>query len=313
MHKTEFSQALPPLRAGMLTLLLTVAMICLAVLSVLSLETAQADLRLADRAALGLTQTVEADNRGQEFLAQLDKTLDVGGSPADLGAVADENGGWNIQLDCGEAGSLSIGFVLEAGRQDRFCHPDRSGIGFYVMHSHKRIFFHNRHHGCHHRAFFPLIRRKIQRKSDKRFPGSSQKQRISQRMETFHIMNGFQIHGAVFAKSHAGIQDDLIPGNPRFPGNPDTLCRFLQDVRVKILILRLIFIVHQAAGDPCPGDQARHLRIIFQSPDIIDQVGACLNRGFGHFRLISIHGHRYIKAGFYRPDHRRHPINLFFI
>lgn len=113
MHKTEFSQALPPLRAGMLTLLLTVAMICLAVLSVLSLETAQADLRLADRAALGLTQTVEADNRGQEFLAQLDKTLDVGGSPADLGAVADEKGGWNIQLDCGEAGSLSIGFVLE--------------------------------------------------------------------------------------------------------------------------------------------------------------------------------------------------------
>ena len=113
MHKTEFSQALPPLRAGMLTLLLTVALICLAVLSVLSLETAQADLRLADRAALGLTQTVEADNRGQEFLAQLDKTLDVGGSPADLGAVADENGGWNIQLDCGEAGSLSIGFVLE--------------------------------------------------------------------------------------------------------------------------------------------------------------------------------------------------------
>ena len=113
MHKTEFSQALPPLRAGMLTLLLTVAMICLAVLSVLSLETAQADLRLADRAALGLTQTVEADNRGQEFLAQLDKTLDVGGSPADLGAVAAEHGGWNIQLDCGEAGSLSIGFVLE--------------------------------------------------------------------------------------------------------------------------------------------------------------------------------------------------------
>ena len=71
MHKTEFSQALPPLRAGMLTLLLTVAMICLAVLSVLSLETAQADLRLADRAALGLTQTVEADNRGQEFLVFL--------------------------------------------------------------------------------------------------------------------------------------------------------------------------------------------------------------------------------------------------
>lgn len=113
MRKPDSLPALPPVRAGMLTLLLTVAMLCLAVLSVLSLETAQADLRLADRAALGLTQTVEADNRGQEFLAQLDETLAAGGSPADLGAVADENGGWNVQLDCGEAGTLSIGFVLE--------------------------------------------------------------------------------------------------------------------------------------------------------------------------------------------------------
>lgn len=115
MRKPDSLPALPPVRAGMLTLLLTVAMLCLAVLAVLSLETAQADLRLADRAALGLTQTVEADNRGQEFLAQLDETLAAGGSPADLGAVADENGGWNVQLDCGEAGSLSIGFVLEDG------------------------------------------------------------------------------------------------------------------------------------------------------------------------------------------------------
>ncbi len=113
MRRTYSPPALPPVRAGMLTLLLTVAMLCLAVLSVLSLETAQADLRLADRAALGLTQTVEADSRGQEFLARLDQTLAAGGSPADLGAQADEKGQWTIQLNCGEAGTLSVGFVLE--------------------------------------------------------------------------------------------------------------------------------------------------------------------------------------------------------
>ena len=68
MERTERA----PLRTGALTLLLTVTALCLAVLAVLALVTARADLVLARRGAAQLTRTAAADNAGQQWLAALD-------------------------------------------------------------------------------------------------------------------------------------------------------------------------------------------------------------------------------------------------
>ncbi len=58
----------PPIRSGALTLLLALAAICLAVLAVLSLTTAQADLSLAQKSLDRFSQDAALENEGQPGL-----------------------------------------------------------------------------------------------------------------------------------------------------------------------------------------------------------------------------------------------------
>lgn len=106
-----------PLRTGALTLLLTVTAVCLAVLAVLALVTARADLVLARRGAAQLTRTAAADNVGQQWLAALDAALQA--EPArEQGLPGDarrEGNTIRADLDCGEAGVLHAAVELENG------------------------------------------------------------------------------------------------------------------------------------------------------------------------------------------------------
>lgn len=70
---TEFTHR--PVRTGTLTLLITAVLICLAVLAVLALATAQADLAMADRALSGLQSQAQMESAGQEALAAMDAYL----------------------------------------------------------------------------------------------------------------------------------------------------------------------------------------------------------------------------------------------
>ncbi len=63
-----------PVRIGPLSLLLAVISICLAVLAVLNMTTASADLRLAERYAQTVTARYALEKQGQEALLELSGT-----------------------------------------------------------------------------------------------------------------------------------------------------------------------------------------------------------------------------------------------
>lgn len=96
-QSTEFTHR--PVRTGALTLLITAVLICLAVLAVLALATAQADLAMADRALAGLQSQAQAETSGQAYLARLDAALKEG---TDLPAEATLQADGTIQATLSE-------------------------------------------------------------------------------------------------------------------------------------------------------------------------------------------------------------------
>ena len=80
-----------PVRTGALTLLITAVVICLAVLAVLALATAQADLAMAEKSLSGLQKQAQIEIAGQEKLAELDAALKNGGSLPD-GVLQSQDG-----------------------------------------------------------------------------------------------------------------------------------------------------------------------------------------------------------------------------
>lgn len=73
MREREFTHR--PVRTGALTLLITAVLICLAVLAVLTLTTARADLSMAEKSLAGLQEQAKLEQAGQEALAALDAAL----------------------------------------------------------------------------------------------------------------------------------------------------------------------------------------------------------------------------------------------
>lgn len=97
----------PPIRTGALTLLLALAAICLAVLAVLSLTTAQADLSLAQKSLDRFSQDAALENQGQQWLALLDTALASGQDTAALGQT-DADGAVTVTLTGEQGRSLTI-------------------------------------------------------------------------------------------------------------------------------------------------------------------------------------------------------------
>lgn len=96
-----------PIKLGPLALLLTVISICLTTLAILTFATAQADLRLAEKAAETLQQRYALEVQGQEFLQGLSET-----DPADYSLMDLERnaaGIWQAEMREGDA-VLRIGF-----------------------------------------------------------------------------------------------------------------------------------------------------------------------------------------------------------
>lgn len=103
-----------PVRTGAMTLLITAVLICLAVLAVLSLATARADLAMAERSLSGLQSRGTAEQQGQEYLAQLDAALKQGTALPE--AAVQEDGSIRADLAL-EDGTLRI--VVEPKEPDR--------------------------------------------------------------------------------------------------------------------------------------------------------------------------------------------------
>ncbi len=69
-----------PIRSGSLTIVITCVLILLAVLSLLSLVSAQTDKALADRQLVYAQQNAMSERTGQEWLASMDEYLRGGGA-----------------------------------------------------------------------------------------------------------------------------------------------------------------------------------------------------------------------------------------
>ena len=79
-----------PIRSGALTIVITCVLILLAVLSLLSLVSAQTDKALADRQMVFAQQNAISERAGQEWLAEMDDHL-RGGEPLPYGTTQDGN------------------------------------------------------------------------------------------------------------------------------------------------------------------------------------------------------------------------------
>lgn len=73
---------------GSASVLIIFVLLCLTVFATLSLVSAQADLRLAERAAETTAAWYEADGRAAEFLCALDQAFENASSPAELPGAA---------------------------------------------------------------------------------------------------------------------------------------------------------------------------------------------------------------------------------
>ena len=102
----------PPVRLGPLALLLSVISICLAILAILTVSTARADLRLAEKTAATVSARYELEEQGQRLLSEL---------PSDMNAPLPA--GWEAGTD----GSLSRTLENEESRLHIVLRPAEDG------------------------------------------------------------------------------------------------------------------------------------------------------------------------------------------
>ena len=76
-------------RIGPISLFTLIIILCLAVLAVLSVTTARAELSVTERQAATTTETYQLEVRGQEFLAAVDGSLATGDAAALEAVLAD--------------------------------------------------------------------------------------------------------------------------------------------------------------------------------------------------------------------------------
>lgn len=108
-----------PIKLGSMTLLLTIVLLCMAILSVLTLSTARADLSLAEKYADRLQQVYALDSVGQRLLAELDTALQKGATPQELLALLPqdavlEQDTVTLQLADGAGQTLMVTLELKA-------------------------------------------------------------------------------------------------------------------------------------------------------------------------------------------------------
>ena len=98
-------------RIGPISLFTLIIILCLAVLAVLSITTARAELSITERQAATTTETYQLEVQGQEFVAAVDGALASGGETA-LEAVLAEYG---IAVTAAPAGDAAAAGAVPAG------------------------------------------------------------------------------------------------------------------------------------------------------------------------------------------------------
>ena len=108
-----------PIRLGPMALLLTVISICLTILAILTFTTARADLRLAEKYALTVSERYALEKEGQEYLAGLNAGRVEAPEPGEDGVLRTEleRGGYRLHISLlPDAGG---GYELISWRQEK--------------------------------------------------------------------------------------------------------------------------------------------------------------------------------------------------
>lgn len=106
------------------------------------------------------------------------------------------------------------------------------------------------------------------------------------------MMNDGKIVLVVLAEAHTGVEDDLIVGDAGFLGDREAAAHILAEFIEEIVVLRLLAVVHQAAGDLVLCDEIRHLAVVLEAPDVVDKVSARLERLRYHRAFVAVDGNR---------------------
>ena len=132
-------------------------------------------------------------------------------------------------------------------------------------------------------------------------------------MHHFQPADDLQVHLICLAESHPRIENDLIPRDARRVRQSDALSHIFQKFRDKRSIICVVPVVHQAARRFALCDNMRHPGIVFQPPDIVDQIRSRF-QCFPRYRaLVRVHGERRVKACFQDFYDRNDSGDLFFI
>lgn len=105
--------------------------------------------------------------------------------------------------------------------QNCFSHPNCPKIGLYIVDSDERAAFCHTIDGCSKGSLFPLIGREIEGQSDDRFSGGSEKNRVSEFLQTVKMPDDGKIHLIIFAEADSRVQDDLTAVDSGFFGKTD--------------------------------------------------------------------------------------------
>ena len=103
-----------PVRLGPLALLMTVISICLTILYILTLTTAGADLRLAEKYADSASVKYELEAEGQTFLKDADNAISEGRDPAALKGVKSRGGTYTKEIKK-DGYILTVSFTSSGG------------------------------------------------------------------------------------------------------------------------------------------------------------------------------------------------------
>ena len=60
-------------------------------------------------------------------------------------------------------------------------------------------------------------------------------------------------------------------------------------------------------------NQIRHLAVVFQTPNVVDQVSPRFQGSFYYLTLIAVDGHRDVKIAFHHFNDRQHPVNFLLV
>ncbi len=160
-------------------------------------------------------------------------------------------------------------------------------------------------------------RRVANRRREKRLARRPAEDRIAQGVEARQTCErGKGVLGAL-GEPEAGIEHDPVSRDAGRDGRRRPFVQLARDVRHDVPVLRARVhvrrapaVVHQDHRGAAAGDDAGKRRVVRQRADVVDDLGAQVERAFGHAGLVRVDRDGHVDAPAQPFEHRRHAAKL---